>query len=60
MIRQGIKEDQLWNMDDTGFIKKKNYQNVVVLKVSSNVWSKCANKNFHMNFVVCFSLLNLL
>ena len=42
-------------MDDTGFIQKKNSRKVVVSKVSSNVWSKCADDNFHMNFVVCVS-----
>ena len=36
------------------FRRKKSHK-VVVLKSSSNVWSKCADANFHMNFVICVS-----
>ena len=42
-------------MDETGFIQKQNSHKVVVSKGSSNVWSKCADANFHMTFVVCVS-----
>ena len=42
-------------MDKTGFIQKQNSSKVVVSKGSSNVWSKCADSNFHMTFVVCVS-----
>ena len=42
-------------MDETGFIQKQNSRKVVVLKVSIDVWSKCADANFHMTFVVCVS-----
>ena len=42
-------------MDETGFIQKKNSRNIVVLKGSINVWSKCADANFQMTFVVCVS-----
>ena len=40
-------------MDETGFIQKQNSHKVVVLKGYINVWSKCDDENFHMNFVVC-------
>ena len=40
-------------MDDTGFIQKQHYFKVVVSEVSRNVWSKCADVNFHTNFFVC-------
>ena len=40
-------------MDETVFIQKQNSCKLVVSKVSSNVWSKCADTNFHMTFVVC-------
>ena len=39
-------------MHDTGFIQKQNSRKVVVLKVSINVWSKCAVDKFHMTFFV--------
>ena len=42
-------------MDNTGFIQKQNPRKVVLLKVSSNVWSKCFDDHFHMTFVVFFS-----
>ena len=42
-------------MDETGFIQKQNSCKVVVSKGSSNMWSKCADANFHMNFIVCVS-----
>ena len=42
-------------MGDTGFIQKQNSCNLVVVKGSRNVWSKCADANFHMNFSVCVS-----
>ena len=42
-------------MEETGFIQKQNYRRVIVLKGSSNVWSKCADANFHTTFVVCVS-----
>ena len=42
-------------MDDTGFIQKQKPHKVVVSKVSRNVWSKCADANFHMTSVVCVS-----
>ena len=41
-------------MDETGFIQKQNSHKVVVSKGSSNVWSKCADANFHITCVVCF------
>ena len=40
-------------MHDTGFIKKKNSCTIVLQKGSRNMWSKCADDNFNMNFVVC-------
>ena len=43
-------------MDDTSFIQKQNPRKVVVSKRFSNVWSKCSDVNFHINFVVCISL----
>ena len=42
-------------MDEAGFVQKQNSCKLVVLKVSSNVWSKCANANFHMTFFICVS-----
>ena len=39
-------------MDDTGFIQKQNSGKAVVSKGSSSVWSKFADANFHMTFVV--------
>ena len=39
-------------MGDTGFVHNKNYCKVVVLKVSINVCSKCADAKFHITFVV--------
>ena len=42
-------------MDKTAFIQKQNTRTVVVSKGSSNVWSKCADVNFCMTFVVCVS-----
>ena len=42
-------------MDETGFIQKQNSRKIVVSKGYSNVWSKCADANFYMNFVVCVS-----
>ena len=42
-------------MDETVFIHKQNSRKVVVSKGSINVWSKCDDANFHMNFVVCVS-----
>ena len=42
-------------MDETGFIQKQNSRKVTVSEGSSNVWSKCADANFHMNFVICVS-----
>ena len=42
-------------MDETGFNQKQNSRKVVVLKVSMNMWSKFADANFHMTFVVCVS-----
>ena len=42
-------------MDETGFIQKQNSRKVTVSEGSSNVWSKCADANFHMNFFVCVS-----
>ena len=42
-------------MDETCFIQRQNSQNLVVSKGSSNVWSKCADANFHIIFGVCFS-----
>ena len=42
-------------MGETGFIHKKNSYKVVVLEVSRKVWSKCADANFHITFVVCVS-----
>ena len=38
-----------------GFIQTKNSRKVVVSKGSSNVWSKCADANFHTTFAVCVS-----
>ena len=40
-------------MDETGFIQKQNSRKAVLSKYSINVWSKCADENFHMNLVVC-------
>ena len=37
IIKQVVKEDQLCNMDETGFIKNKNSSKVVVLKGSRKV-----------------------
>ena len=42
-------------MDKAGFIQKKNSHKVVVSKGYRNVWSKCADANFHMTFAVCVS-----
>ena len=42
-------------MDETASIQKQNSRKVVVSKGSRNMWSKCANENFHMTFVVCVS-----
>ena len=55
IIERKIKKYQLWNMDETGFIKKQSSRKVVVSKGSSNMWSKCADTNFHMKFSVCVS-----
>ena len=45
-------------MDDTGLTQKQNSRKVVVLKGSRNLWSKCADANFHTTFVVCVSAAN--
>ena len=42
-------------MDDTAFIQKKKSHKIVVLKGSRNVWSKCADANFHTSFSICVS-----
>ena len=42
-------------MDKTGFIQKQNSRKVVLFKGFINVWSKCADEDFHMIFVVCVS-----
>ena len=55
IIERGIKSDQLWNMNKTGFIQKQKTCKIVVSKGSRNVWSKSAEANFHMDFVVCVS-----
>ena len=55
MVERGIKEYQLWNMDDTGFIHKQNSCKVLVSNGSSNMWSNSDNANFHMAFVICVS-----
>ena len=49
------KKEQLWNMYDTGFIQKQNSRKLFVSKGSIIVWSKCADANFHMTFVICVS-----
>ena len=43
-------------MDETGFIQKQNSRKLVVQKGSSNMWSKCADANFRMTFVVYVSI----
>ena len=53
IIKRTIKKEQLWNMDETGSIQKQKSRKVVVSKGSSNFWSKWADANFHMTFVVC-------
>ena len=45
----------MWNIDETIFIQNQNSRKVVVLKGSSNLWSKCDDENFHMTFFVCVS-----
>ena len=52
IIKRTIKKEQLWNMDEAVFIQKQKLRKVVVSKISSNVWSKCANANFDMTFFV--------
>ena len=42
-------------MYEAGFIQKQNPRKLVVSKVSSNVWSKCADAIFHMTCVICVS-----
>ena len=42
-------------MDETGFVQKQNSRKLVVLKGSSNLWSKCAGANFIMAFAVYVS-----
>ena len=42
-------------MDEIGFIQKQNSCKVVLSKRYSNVWSKFADANFYMTFVVCIS-----
>ena len=49
------KKEKLWNMNDNGLINKQNLRKVVASKGSRNMWSKCADANFHMTFVVCVS-----
>ena len=53
IIERGIKSDQLWNMNKTGFIQKQKTCKIVVSKGSRNVWSNCADARLHTNFVVC-------
>ena len=55
IIEWTTEKEQLWNIDETGFIQKQNSRKVFVSKGFSNVWSKCSDANFHMTFVVCFS-----
>ena len=55
IIERKIKKEQVWNMDDTGFIERKNKRKVVLSKGYINVWSNCADANFHMTFSVCVS-----
>ena len=42
-------------MDETGFIQKQNSRKLFVSKGSSILWSKCADANFDMTFVICVS-----
>ena len=42
-------------MDGNGLIHKKKSCKVVVSKDSINMWSKCYDDNFHLNFVVYIS-----
>ena len=51
--RAKYQKDQFWNIYETGFIHKQNSHEVVVSKVSRNVWSNCADARLHTNFVVC-------
>ena len=55
IIEQVIKEYQLLNIEYTGFFQKLKYSKVVVSKGSKLFWSKCADKNFHMTFLLCVS-----
>ena len=55
IIERTIKKEQLWNIDKIDFIHKLNFCKLVVSKESINVWSKCADANFHMTFSVCVS-----
>ena len=56
IIERTIKKEQLWNIDKIDFIHKLNFCKLVVSKESINVWSKCSDANFHINFFVCISL----
>ena len=42
-------------MNETGLIQKKNSRKEVLSKGSSNLWSNCADVNFHITFVLCVS-----
>ena len=50
-----IKHNQLRNIDESGFIQKKQSHKVVVPKGFRSLWSKSSDANFHMNFFVCVS-----
>ena len=42
-------------MDETGLIQKQNGRKVSLSKGFINMWSKCADVNFHMTFSICVS-----
>jgi hypothetical protein len=42
-------------MDETGFAQKQKSRKVIAFKGSGNVWTKSADANFHMTYVVAVS-----
>ena len=56
MIERLIKENKLWDMENTGFAQKQKSCTVVASKRSINVWSKYTEDNFRMILLFVFTL----
>ena len=54
-IERKLTPDRLWNMDETGFAQKQKSRKVIAFNGSGNMWTKSADANFHMTYVVAVS-----